>query len=490
MSPAGGDSALLIRNVLVLGDGAASDPSDILIRAGVIETVEPAAGGAGRFAGPGAPPARIIEGRGLIAAPGLINAHMHSQSGTMSGFGDRLSHPAFMWLTQAHTSGRSLDEIRLAVLLCAAQMLATGTTGAIDHFPGQRFSVAEMDAALSAWRETGMRATLAMRFFDGEFGDIVPAGAGLSPELHAAARAVEALKPHPLAELREQMPDIVSRWHGVDGLIGVCPAPSNPDRCSDAALLFCAELAEKHDLGIHTHLLETRAQARIAAERYGSTTVAHLEELGILSDRWSCAHAIWLTDEDIALMARRRAVAVHNPESNARIGAGRMRTPEMLAAGVPIALGTDGSGANDNLVMQEAMRAAAVLHRADLPDRRSWVSARDALAMATEGGALALRPRGRVGRIAPGWRADIALYRLDAPWWRPVNDPTSQLVFAETGAGVAHVLVDGRVLVEDGRVTAFDAAAVFSEIDAMVASLRRRNAALFEVAEAIARGLP
>lgn len=478
---------VLIRQAMILTLDAQErilESGDILIRDGVIEAVGMVPAEAAEAAD------RVIEARGMLAVPGLVNAHMHSQSGTMAGFGDRLSHPAFMWLTQAHTSRRTPDEIRLAVLLCAAQMLQSGTTAAIDHFPGQRFTVADMDAVLAAWAETGMRVTLGMRFFDGEFGDIVPAGAGLPPELAAAAASVDILKPHPLEALREEMPDIITRWHGHAGRIGVFPAPSNPDRCSDEALVFCAELAGQHDLGIHTHLLETRAQAAIAAKRYGTTTVEHLDRLGLLSGRWSCAHCNWLTDADIARMAGHGVVAVHNPESNARIGAGRMRTPDMLAAGVPIALGTDGSGANDNLILQEAMRAAALLHRADLPDRTRWVSARDALRMATEGGAKALRLEGRIGRIAPGFRADLALYRLDHPWWVPVNDPVAQLVFAETGAAVSHVLIDGRLVVEDGRVTAFDAAGVLAEMRDRMAVMRRRNADLFAVAEAIARAIP
>lgn len=481
------DDGILIRNAMVMTLDAGDTilpRADILVRGNRIESIGTVAPEIAARAG------RVIEAEGHLAVPGLVNAHMHSQSGTMSGFGDRLSHPVFMWLTQAHTSRRTRDEIRLAVLLCAAQMLASGTTAVIDHFPGQRFSLADMDAVMAAWAETGMRATLAMRFFDGEFGDILPRGIAWPPELAAAVREVEILKPHPLAQLREQMPDIVARWHGHAGRLQAFPAPSNPDRCSNEAMLFCAEIAERHDLGIHTHLLETRAQAAIAATRYGTTTVAHLEALGILSERWSCAHSIWIDDADIALLVKRQVVAVHNPESNARLGTGRMRTPDMLAAGVPIALGTDGSGANDNLIMQEAMRSAALLHRADLPDRRNWVSARDTLRMATQGGAKAMRLEGQIGALAPGMLADLVLYRLDAPWWRPVNDPVSQLVFAETGAAVALTMVDGRILVEDGKVTGFDAAGALSEIEGMVASLRRRNADLFAVAEAIAREAP
>ena len=171
---------------------------------------------------------REIDGKGLLAAPGLINAHMHSQSGTMSGFADGLSHPAFMWLTQAHTSRRTPDEIRLAVLLCAAQMLTTGTTALIDHFPGQRFSTTDMDAVLAAWEETGLRATLAMRFFDGVFSDIIPAGIEVPASVTALVSGSGLLAPHPLAELREQMPDLVTRWHGSSGRIRALPGALQP----------------------------------------------------------------------------------------------------------------------------------------------------------------------------------------------------------------------------------------------------------------------
>lgn len=477
---------ILIRNATILAgaDAAATLVGDILIRGNLIAAVGEVA--------PQPPGSllREIDARGLLAAPGLVNAHMHSQSATMSGFADGLSHPAFMWLTQAHTSRRTPEEIRLAVLLSAIQMLTTGTTALIDHFPGQRFSTTDMDAALAAWEETGLRAVLGMRFFDGVFGDILPAGIDVPASVQALVGGSGLLAPHPLAELKEQMPDLVARWHKRAGRISVFPAPSNPDRCSDEALLFCAEMAETHDLGIHTHLLETRAQARIAQERYGESTLAHLDRLGILSGRWSCAHAIWLDEDDIARMAQRQAIAVHNPESNARIGTGRMRTPKMLAAGVPVALGTDGSGANDNLVMHEAMRMAAFLHRADLPDRRQWVSARDALRMATTVGAQAMRLAGRLGTIAPGQLADLVLYRLDAPWWRPLNDAAAQLVFAETGAAVTTAIVDGRIVLERGRITTFDAESVLDEIEAMETSLRARNADLFAAAQAIARAVP
>jgi cytosine/adenosine deaminase-related metal-dependent hydrolase len=433
------------------------------------------------------PGAQVIDGRGRLLAPGLVNAHTHSQSSTLPGFGDRLSHPAFMWLTQAHTARRTPAETRLAVLLTAWSALASGTTALIDHFPGQRFTEADLEAVLAAWHETGMRATIGVRFFDAPFADIMPPPGVLPPATEAAMGQVA--EPQPLAELRDLTTQAIERWHKRDGRIGVFPAPSNPDRCTDSALLLCAELADRYDTGIHTHLLETRTQARLAQERYGTSSVGHLRDLGVLSDRWSCAHCVWLDEADRDWMAESGAVAVLNPESNARLGVGTADIPALRRAGVRLALGTDGSGANDNLSMHEAMRAAATLHRSALPGRPDWVSGQDALAMATTGGAAALR-QPRVGVIAPGFAADIVLYCMDQPAWVPLNDPVCQMVFAETGSGVDTVIVAGEILLANGRPIRFDATALAEEIRDMAKSLRRRNADLFAVAQAIADHMP
>lgn len=471
-------NSLLIENATIL----TLDSDDTLIDRGyvAVQGNRIIAVGSGNYQG-AVEFSQRINAAGKLIVPGLVNAHTHSQSCTMAGFGDCLSHPAFMWLTQAHTSRRTPEETRLAVLLTAQQMLMTGTTAAIDHFPGQRFSIQDMDAVLQAWEETGMRVALAMRFFDGEFGDILPKGI-----MPLDAAALQLLKPQPVAELKELMGQTMRRWNRRENRLFTFPAPSNPDRCSDEALLLCAELADQHDSGIHTHLLETRRQAQIAKERYGATTVAHLEGLGILSDRWSCAHSIWLSDDDLELMASRRAVAVLNPESNARLGTGTARIIDMIAMGIRLAIGTDGAGANDNLAMHEAMRSVATLNRPSEPDRRKWVTAKAALRMATAGGAAALRLNGSLGRIEPAYLADLVIYRLDLPWWTPINDITAQLVYAETGASVETVIVDGQIVYANGKPTKFDAESVREGTIAMAQKLRRRNADLFEVAQHIA----
>jgi cytosine/adenosine deaminase-related metal-dependent hydrolase len=253
---------------------------------------------------------------------------------------------------------------------------------------------------------------------------------------------------------------------------------------------MCREIAERHDLGIHTHLLESKIQTTVAQRRYGCTMVQHLERLGLLSARLSCAHTIWIEQEDIGRLAKTGTVVVHNPESNLKLGTGVAPIAQMLASGVTVALGTDGNVTNDNQVLHEAIRLAAILGRTAQRDRRQWVTARQALAMATEGGAKAVQLAGRIGRLQAGYRADLVLYDLDTPVWTPLNDPVQQMVFAETGSSVHTVIVDGKVLVEDGAITAFDAAALIAEAKPMLRAIRERNRDLYAFASRMSEIFP
>src|ERR1044072_6316057 len=178
----------------------------------------------------------------------------------------------------------------------------------------------------------------------------------------------------------------------------------------DELLTMCRDLAARHNLGIHTHLLESKVQTSLAQSRYGRTMVQQLERLGLLSPRLSCAHTIWIEDRDIERLAATGTVVVHNPESNLKLGTGIAPIAKMLAAGVTVALGTDGSVTNDNLVLHEAIRLAAMLGRVAERSRDQWVSARQALAMATEGGARAVRMPKSIGRIQAGYRAGVVLH--------------------------------------------------------------------------------
>jgi len=194
--------------------------------------------------------ARVVDGRGKLLAPGLVNAHTHSPMNLCPGTLDGANHPAFMWLSQRDTANRAPREVYISAMLGATQMLLTGTTAVIDNFPEQGFDIEDVEAVVAAYRDSGMRAVIALRLFDEPYDDILAGRHG--------ARFRNPLEARSLAHQRRVVEESIARWHGLDGRIQIYPAPSNPARCSDALLEMSLELAQRHDLGIHTHLLETR----------------------------------------------------------------------------------------------------------------------------------------------------------------------------------------------------------------------------------------
>jgi 5-methylthioadenosine/S-adenosylhomocysteine deaminase len=466
---------ILLRGGTVLtlaGGEEVIENADVLIEAGRIAAV------ARGQEGPAPRHDRVIDARGKLVVPGFVNAHLHSPATLCAGTVDAVSHPIFMWLNQADSVARTEREVYVSAMLGCLQMLLSGTTAVIDHFPEQNFSASDVEAVVKAYADSGMRAVVALRIFDGEYDDIFPSAAATPPALMARLRLLSPLRPQSLEATMEIVEDSVARWDGHEGRIRIFPGPSNPSRCSDRLMTQCQDLAEKRDLGIHTHLLETRAQDHIARERYGCSMVEHLDRLGVLSRRLSSAHCNWVTEDDMMRMARAGAVAVHNPESNLKFASGLAPVAAMQAIGVPVALGTDGASHNDNLILHDVLRLAAILHRSSALDRSRWVVARDALRMATEGGARAMMIEDEIGAIAVGRRADLVLYDLSSPWWIPFNDPVQQLVHAENGSSVDTVIVDGRVVIENRKAVFFDGDAIKEEARFMLREIRRRNAEL------------
>jgi cytosine/adenosine deaminase-related metal-dependent hydrolase len=472
---------LLIQGGLVALPGRDWQRRDLLIEDGVI---------AGLGEALPAGDARVIDARRRLVAPGLINAHTHSPSNLTKGTGDRLSHPAFMWLNQADTAHRTPREIYLSVMLGCIEMLLSGTTACIDHFPEQNFTLDDVAPVIDAYRDAGLRVAIALRLFDGDYADIYPPADRIPPALRDELLRVDTLAPRPADELIALCDAALTRWSGADPRIALFPAISNPCRCTDGLLERIGALAERHDTGIHTHLLESKVQGEIAQRLYGTTQVRHLDELGLLSPRLSCAHTVWIDEPDIALLAERGAIVVHNPDSNLKIGVGIAPVPAMLAHGVTVALGTDGASTSYGLTLQNAMKVATIVHRAGPGERAHWVSAADVFDMATLGGAKALQLDGRIGTLAVGAAADLVLYDLDRSAWTPLKQPVEQFVFADSAPTVREVIVDGRVLVEDGRITAFDADALLAEAREALPRIRDRNRALYAVAAQMAEIVP
>jgi 5-methylthioadenosine/S-adenosylhomocysteine deaminase len=462
------------------GDGLRLEAADIVIEDGVITAVA----AANAAAGPGD---EIITGTERLAAPGIINAHSHSLSGFQKGTSDRFGHVSLLWMNQADVYGRPDDEMYTGAVLMALEMIASGVTSVIDHFPEQNCRTEMVEPIARAYADVGLRAVVAMRIWDRTYDDLdLSQLEGIDDEILAAVAKNDPFEPRPADEIAAMCEETITKLHGHGGLVSIFPAPSNPTRCTDELLVKAHEIAEKHDLGVHTHLQETKIQVDVSIKYNGKPIVEHMEDLGILSRRWSLAHTVWVNDDEIALLAERQAVPVHNPESNAKLRVGTAPLPKMLAAGVPVALGADGSSTNDNQNLFDAMSMAVLIPRILGTDQGGWPGAPEAFAMATRNGAKAMLMDGRLGAIAPGHRADIVLYDLTSTSLAPLNDPLQQLVFCERGESVRTVLIDGRVVYEDGKFAFGDAAEVARQANAMRQKQLGRNETLYRLAGQLA----
>ncbi len=219
----------------------------------------------------------------------------------------------------------------------------------------------------------------------------------------------------------------------------------------------CGCLARDWDIGLHTHLAESQTQAAASQRRFGRSLTTQLSELGWLGPRFCGAHGVWLDADDRRLLADAGAAIAHNPCSNLRLGSGIADLRAMLAAGIAVGIGTDASNTSYGQNMFEATRLAAYLSRIKHADTGAWVSALEALRLATVGSAAALGFYD-IGRIAPSYRADIVFLSGASQTYAPLRNPIRQIVFAETGAAVTDVMIDGRMILERGRLTRIDEA--------------------------------
>jgi len=249
-----------------------------------------------------------------------------------------------------------------------------------------------------------------------------------------------------------------------------------PHHCSDDFIRACADLAKEYGVGLHSHVAESKVQAIVGLQRYGKTLTAHLDDLGALGPHFTVAHGVWLDADDMRRLGDHGASVAHNPGSNMRLGNGLADMRAMLDHRVNVGVGTDGANCSDNQNVYEAMRLASLASKARCPDVERWVTTEQAALAATEGGARALGFDGRLGRLAPGYKADIVFLDLGHPNWIPVNDPTNQLVHTEDGSGVRHVMIGGRMVVENRRPTMVDLAALARQADAARERLARVNA--------------
>ena len=471
----------IVRGGLVLrGAECRAEFLDVLIQGDTVAALGPP--------GMAAPAdAAVVDASDRLLHAGLINAHTHGYGSYTKGVGDRWTLELLLTAGAWLNADRSLADKALSATLNAAEMLLKGCTACYDLYAEAPVPTSEgMRAVAQAYRAAGMRATLAPMAGNQSFYETIPGLLqALPPDLRAA---VGRFQPQDHRRILSEV-DAFLRTEGDGDRIKVALAPTIPLVCSDDYLLACRDVAADLGIGIHTHIAESKVQALAYQERYGRSVVAQLDALGMLNPGFVLAHAIWLDDADLRIVGERGASIAHNPGCNMRLGSGIADFRAMLDHGVNVGIGTDGSTSSDNQNMYEAQRLASLASKVLGPDYANWISTREALHAATEGSARCLGFGGMLGRIDPGYKADIVFLDLGHINWVPRNDVVNQLVHVEDGASLRDVMVGGEFVVRERRLVRVDLAALRGEVERAQERLRASTAERRELAEKLSKAV-
>ncbi|MEH2356450.1 amidohydrolase [Nostoc sp.] len=385
-----------------------------------------------------------IDGKNKLLLPGFFNAHTHSsemwQRGIMSMF------PLELWLAELYDfAPLDPEQVYLSALGTAVETLLSGGTSVVDHLvliPGLELETIAI--ATRAYREVGIRAFIAPLIQDKSLFAGIPSGESAQthePYFRSATATLEIIE------------EAVRQFHRPDEGVNILVAPTGIQLCTDALFQGCTELSDRYNLCRHSHLLETRAQEKLAQEKYGCTAVEHLKRIGFLSDRTTLAHCVWLNDADIAILAETQSTVVHNPLSNLRLGSGIAPILKYRQAGVNVTFGCDGASSNDSQDLLEAIKMGSILHNVTDSDYQHWITPRQAVEMASVGGAKGLNIAEKLGSLTVGKQADLVLYDLTNLSLLPRTDPIGLLVLGRPSNVVDSVWVNGKQIVADGKIT-------------------------------------
>lgn len=404
---------------------------------------------------------RRLDATGHLATPGLVNTHHHFYQWLTRGLAT--DHNLFDWLVALYPTWARIDEdmTYAAAQGSLAMMARGGVTTAMDHhyvFP--RGSGDLSGSIIRAARETGVRFTLARGSMDRGEKD-----GGLPPDfavetLDGALAATEAT---------------VAAHHGTadDAMTQVAVAPCSPFSVSTELMRQGAESARRLGVRLHTHGSETVEEEKFCHELFGMGPTGYFESTGWLGGDVWMAHCVHMSDSDIDAFARTGTGVAHCPSSNARLAAGIARVPDMLAAGIPVGLGVDGTASNESGELHTELRNALLVNRLG-PHRESALTARQALRLGTYGGARVLGRADHIGSLEPGKLADLVLWRMDTLAHASIADPVAALVLG-AAAPVTASFVNGEQIVADGRLLTVDE-------DAVARSTRAEARRLAEIA--------
>ncbi|HUR32263.1 MAG TPA: 5'-deoxyadenosine deaminase [Vicinamibacterales bacterium] len=413
--------SLLVRDAVIvsMNDRFEVVRGDVSVRNGRIAAIGPGLDG---------PHDRIIEANGDYLLPGFVQTHIHLCQTLFRGYADDM--PLMQWLRTrvwpmeaAHTAGTLAAAARLAT----TELLLSGTTSVLTME-----TVHDTDAVLEAVAASGLRATIGKCMMD------------------ADAEVPARLKERTQDSLDESQA-LGRRWNGAaNGRLRVALAPRFAVSCTRDLLEAVAALSAEHGTLVHTHASESQEEIAIVRRLSGGlSNLAYLDAVHLATPRLCAAHCVWADDAEQALLADRDVKVMHCPSSNLKLGSGIAPVVEMRQRGITVSLGADGAACNNRLDMFEEMRLAALLQA--VRRQPGALPARDVLWMATRAGARTLGLEADIGSVEVGKRADLIVVRRARPHLAPDPDPYSTLVYAARGSDVRVAIVDGELLVNDGK---------------------------------------
>ena len=392
---------------------------------------------------------RVVDCAGQAVLPGFVDCHVHTCQQLARGLADEV--PVSEWLARIVPFEGEMDEtdVHVSVQAACLEMIKSGTTGFMEACANSL----HIDAAASAMEESGLRANLTRSTMDLQQADYtVPSPFLMSTEEHLAATR-----------------RMIERWHGAaNGRLSAWCGWRHKYDTSGELLIALVKLAREYGVGLHGHL---------STRHYGE--VEDLDRLGVLGPEFLFAHAIRYTAREMELIARYDVKIDHNPGASMHgaYGSGVAgQFPEMLKKGICVGLGCDAACSGNFLDMVQAIRLAATLHK-EVRQDATVISAAEALFMGTANGARACQWKD-VGVLAPGKKADVIVLDLMQPHLIPVHDVIANIVYCATGRDVVTTIVDGRVLMEDRRVTVFDERAVIAQAIDRAERIKARWAAM------------
>ena len=368
--------------------------------------------------GPGLEPGPsddVLDAHDRLIVPGLVNAHIHSWELPFKGRYDNL--PLDQWSLFAYPPfGYEPLPARLVYLrslMAAIESLRGGVTTLVDdlpELPGQ--TIESLGAAVEAYADSGIRASVS--------GNVTTSRSrGTSVRRGADPRGgARPGRGGPFASAGEYLDfcrEAIDRFHDPEGRIRFVIAPAAPRAVHADLLTGASELARASGVAFHVHVLETFVQSQADDLYFGRSFVRYLDDLGCLHDGTALIHCVWVSQDDIEVMAASGCSAVHNPISNLKLGAGIAPYRRLVDAGIPVGLGTDGLSTSDSLRLLDVVRTTALLHKVTTLDYAEWPTAVDALRSATTGGARVALVDDQVGSLEPGKRADLLVFPTSPP---------------------------------------------------------------------------